>query len=79
MILINRSKAENITWSRLRIERDTRLAALDLVYLRAIEVGDDTASIVNERQALRRLPDKTLDGLSIEQLAALTVDDALEL
>lgn len=79
MIVINREKAEASTRDRLRAERDPRLAELDVQFMRAIEQGKDTATIAADKQALRDVTDKPLDGLTIEQLASLTLDGALSL
>lgn len=79
MIVINRAKAEESTRGRLRIEREPRLAALDVQFVRALEAGQDTTAIATEKQALRDVTEKSLSSLTIEQLAALTLDEALSL
>lgn len=79
MIVINRSKAESTTRNRLRAERESLLADLDVQYMRALEAGQDVSVIVTSKQALRDVTEKNLAELTIEQLAALTVDGALAL
>lgn len=79
MIRVNREKAEAITLDRLRLEREPRLAKLDVQFMRALEAGEDASGIAVQKTALRNVTDKPLDGLSIEQLAALTLDEALAL
>lgn len=79
MIIVNRAKAEEITRERLRAERAPRLKELDVQFMRALEAGEDTAAIVAEKDALRGVTDKGMSGLSLEQLAALTLDTALAL
>jgi hypothetical protein len=79
MIVINRTKADAATRDRLRVDREPRMAALDVQFMRAIEQGQDTTAIAAEKQALRDVTSKPLDGLTIEQLATLTLDDALAL
>lgn len=79
MIVINRSKAEAITWDRIRIERDAAIAALDVRYMTALEQGASTDEIVEQKQALRDVTAKDLSGLSLEQLTALTLAAALAL
>jgi hypothetical protein len=79
MIVINRAKAEAATRDRLRAEREPRLADLDVQFMRALEAGEDTAPISAAKQALRDVTDKPLGDLSIERLAALTLDEALAL
>ena len=79
MIVINRTKAEQTVWERLRVERDARLVELDVAFMRALEAGEDTAPIAAQKQALRDVTTKSLSGLSIEKLAAIALDDALAL
>jgi hypothetical protein len=79
MIGINRAKAESITVDRLRVEREPLLAELDTSYMRALEAGDDVSAIVAEKQVLRDITEKPLTGLSLQQLATLTVDEAMAL
>lgn len=79
MITINRSKAEETVRERLRLERAPRLAALDVAYMRALELGEETAAIVADKQALRDVTDKNLTALSLAELAALDLDAALAL
>jgi hypothetical protein len=54
-IRINIDKAKAIKLDQLRAERATKLAALDLAFMRAAEQGDtaEQASIAAEKQALR--------------------------
>lgn len=79
MIKINRPKAEAITADRLRFEREPALKALDLDFMRAIERGEDTAPIVEQKQQLRDLPTKDLSALTLDELAALDLEKALVL
>ncbi|MGY1417445.1 hypothetical protein [Pseudomonas aeruginosa] len=79
MITINRSKAEETVRERLRLEREPRLMALDVAYMRALELGEETAAIVADKQALRDVTEKDLAALSLADLAVLTLDQALAL
>lgn len=79
MIVINRARAEAATHARLRLERARRIAALDQGISRAIEAGVDTSSLVAEKHGLLNAPEMDLSALSLEQLASLTLDDALAL
>jgi hypothetical protein len=79
MIVINRSKAEAITWDRIRIERDAAITALDVHYMTALEQGTSTDEIVEQKQALRDVTAKDLSGLSLEQLTTLTLAAVLAL
>lgn len=79
MIVINRAKAEQTVWDRLRADRDSALVALDVKFMRAQEEGTDTAQIIADKQALRDVTQKDLSALSIDDLAKLTLDQALAL
>ena len=52
-VSVNLDKAKAITKVRLRAEREPLLAAQDVLYMRALEQGQDTAAIVAEKQRLR--------------------------
>lgn len=77
MILVNRNKAEAFVWERLRATRDALLLELDVMFIRAQEVGSDTSDIAEQKQLLRDVTQKDLSRLSIDDLAALTLDQAL--
>lgn len=79
MILINRDKAEEAVRERLRREREPRLLALDVAYMRALERGEDTTNTVLEKESLRNVTEKDLSGLSLAELSGLTLSMALEL
>lgn len=79
MIIINRGKAEETVRERLRLEREPRLLALDVAYMRALELGEDTANIVMEKEVLRGVTEKDLSGLSLAELSALTLVRAIDL
>lgn len=79
MIVIDRSKAEGSTLDRLRSAREPLLAELDVQFMRALETGQDTGAIVDDKQALRDVTAKNFDALTIGQLATLTIHDALAL
>lgn len=63
--------AKTLTADRLRAEREPKLAALDVAYQRALEVGAATSDIVAEKNRLRDLPDQVNTCTTIEQLNAL--------
>lgn len=77
MITINRNKAEEAVRERLRLEREPRMLALDVAYMRALELGNDTASILADKQALRDVTEKDLSGLQLGELAALDLAAAV--
>jgi len=53
VVTVNLAKAKEITKVRLRAQREPLLAAQDVLYMRAMEAGADTATIVAEKQRLR--------------------------
>jgi hypothetical protein len=53
MIKINLDKAKEIQKDKLREVRKPLLEKLDVDFVRALEFGDDTASIAAQKQALR--------------------------
>lgn len=77
MIGINRAKAESITVDRLRVEREPLLADLDTSFMRALESGKETDTIASKKQALRDITERDLSALSLTELAALTIENAL--
>lgn len=79
MITINRDKAEAIVRDRLRLQREPRLAELDIAYVRALETGGDTVVIAEQKKALRDVSECDLSGLSFAELSALTLAQALAL
>jgi hypothetical protein len=76
MITINIDKAKNITKDRLRVERAPLLAAQDVAFQRALEVGADTSAIVAEKQRLRNITQLADQADSLEALRAITVAGA---
>lgn len=73
MITVNISKAREITKQRLREERASLLAAQDIAFQRALEVGADTASIVAEKQRLRDVTKLADAAQTLDELKALKV------
>lgn len=71
MITINFDKAVDITKDRLRRERAPLLQAQDVAFQRALESGQDTASIVAEKQRLRDITKLADQATTLEQLKQL--------
>ena len=67
-VIVNISKAREITKTRLRAERKPLLEAQDVLFQRALETGAPTAEIVAEKQRLR---DITLLADSLNTTAEL--------
>ena len=72
-VSVNLDKAKALTKARLRMEREPLLAAQDVLYMRALEQGQDTSAIVTEKQRLRDVTNLADACTTIAQLRALTV------
>jgi hypothetical protein len=75
MIKINIDKAKEIQKDKLREARKPLLEKLDVDFVRALELGGDTASIAAQKQALRdvtnivneaEITGKTVDEVTTE-------------
>lgn len=74
VVLVNITKAKEITKNRLRAEREPLLVAQDVLFQRALETNADTVSIVAEKNRLRDIT-KLVDSCSTtDQLRALKVE-----
>ncbi len=56
VISVNMAKAKDIWRDKIRAARVEPLVALDTAFMKALETGADTSSIVAEKQALRDAP-----------------------
>lgn len=74
-VIIHHGKAMEITKNRLRIERAPLLAAQDVAFQRALELGADTAAIVAEKQRLRDITSLVDSATTIEELKAIKVEE----
>lgn len=73
MITINIDKAKELTKERLRAERTPLLQAQDILYMKALEQGQNTSDIVAEKQRLRDITDLVDSCTTTEELRALSV------
>lgn len=71
IVIVNKNKAIDITKNRLRIEREPLLAAQDIAYQRATEVGGDTTAIVAEKNRLRDITLLADKAVTLEELVAV--------
>ena len=69
-IIVNITKAKEITKDRLRVERKPLLEQLDVDFQRALEAGADTSTIVAKKQALRDATIQIDSMTTIEELKA---------
>jgi hypothetical protein len=71
MITINLEKAKELTKERLRAERTPLLQTQDVAFQRALEAGQDTASIVAEKQRLRDITQLADQATTLDELKTL--------
>lgn len=70
-IVVNLEKAKDLWREKIRYYRKDQLAALDTAYIRALETGADTTSIIAQKQALRDAP-------ALASIDAATTTDELK-
>ena len=71
MIKINLDKAKEIQKDKLRAVRKPLLEKLDVDFVRALELGGDTASIAAQKQALRDVTSLVTEA----EITGTTVDE----
>ena len=71
MITINLDKAKEITKERLRAERKPLLEEQDILFMKAQETGNDTNTIVTEKQRLRDITNSVDSCTTTDELKAL--------
>ena len=75
MITINIDRAKEIKKDRLREERTPLLEQLDVDYMRAMEQGIETTTIVNEKQRLRDITNLVDTCSSVEELKSISCEN----
>ena len=70
-ITINMDKAKDITKERLRRERKPLLEEQDILFMKAQETGNDTTTIVAEKQRLRDITNSVDSCTTTDELKAL--------
>jgi len=73
VVTVNLDKAKGLTKQRLREERQPLLQAQDVLYMRALEMGQDTTAIVAEKQRLRDITGLVDACTTTAELRALKV------
>ena len=68
MITIDINKAKEVWKDKIRQARTSALAKLDIDFIKAQEQGNDTTSIVADKQTLRDLPSQVDTANSIEEI-----------
>ena len=71
MITIDINKAKEVWKDKIRQARTSVLAKLDIDFIKAQEQGNDTTSIVADKQTLRDLPSQVDTATSIEEIKAV--------
>ena len=74
MITIDITKAKEVWKDKIRLARKTALEKLDVDYLKAQENGNDTTSIVNDKQTLRDLPTQVDTANTVDEIKAVWND-----
>lgn len=72
VVSVSKTKAVNITKTRLRLEREPLLSAQDVLFQRALESGSDTTDIVSEKERLRDITLLATEDKTLEELRALS-------
>ena len=73
-VLVNLSKAKEITKKGLRAEREPLLQAQDILFQKALETNTDTTVIVAEKQRLRDITNQVDSATTTVQLRAMKVE-----
>lgn len=71
MIKVNIDKAKEIQKNKMRVVRKPLLEKLDVDFVRALELGTDTASIAEQKQALRDVTNIVTEA----EITGTTVDE----
>ena len=71
MITIDITKAKEVWKDKIRNARTSALEKLDIDFIKAQEQGNDTTSIVADKQTLRDLPNEVDTANSIEEIKAV--------
>jgi hypothetical protein len=71
MITIDINKAKEVWKNKIRNARTSALAKLDIDFIKAQEEGNDTASIIADKQTLRDLPSQVDAATTVEEIKAV--------
>ena len=74
MITIDITKAKEVWKNKIRIARKPVLEKLDVDFIKAQEQGNDTTSIVADKQTLRDLPDQVDTATTVDEIKAVWND-----
>ena len=74
MITIDILKAKDIWKDKIRVARKPALEKLDVDFMKANESGEDTTSIVADKQTLRDLPSEVDTATTTDEIQAVWND-----
>ena len=74
MITIDFNKAKNVWKEKIRVARKPALEKLDVDFIKAQEQGNDTTSIVADKNTLRDLPSQVDTATTVEEIKAVWND-----
>lgn len=73
VVTVNFAKAKELTKARLRIEREPLLKEQDILFMRALELGQDTTQIVTEKERLRSITSLADTATTLDELRNIKV------
>ena len=74
MITIDIQKAKEVWKKKIRQARISALAKLDIDFIKAQEQGNDTTSIVADKNILRDLPNQVDTATTVDEIKAVWND-----
>ena len=74
MITIDISKAKEVWKEKIRVARKPALEQLDIDFIKAQEQGNDTTSIVADKNTLRDLPSQVDTATTVDEIKAVWND-----
>jgi len=74
MITIDITKAKEVWKNKIRFHRAKVLKKLDLDFMKAQEAGNDTTSIVADKNTLRDLPSQVDTATTLDEIKAVWND-----
>ena len=77
MITIDISKAKEVWKDKIRQARKSALEKLDIDFIKAQEQGNDTTSIIEDKNTLRDLPSQVDLATTVDEIKAVWDTDKL--
>ena len=73
-ITVDITKAKDVWKNKIRKARESALTKLDIDYMKAQEQGNDTTSIVVDKNTLRNLPSQVDSATTVDEIKAVWND-----